>query len=433
MIDTNATKGKHLTLEDRSYIEDALAVRYPLKEMAKYLKKDSTTISKEIKRHRIKKKGKTEFTGGCANRKDCQLKHLCSETCTQFCKNCKISNCYRICNQFKEYRCTRLQKFPHVCNGCDSKIGCRLSKYYYRSKVADATYRDNLAASRKGIGVSQRELEIIDQLVSPLVLKGQSLSHIYAHHEDEIGLSQRTLYNYFDLNLFEARNIDLRRKVRFKPRRKKKPKSSRDTKCRIGRTYEEFEIFLTDHPDTPVVEMDTVEGKKGGKVLLTLFFRNCSLMLAVLMDACTQKCVKSAIDSIYSAVGHQVFRDCFPVILTDNGSEFKDPWVIECDKDGNHRTKIFYCDPLASHQKARIERNHEYIRYILPKGKPFDLLTQEKVTLMINHINSAARASRNGTTPFKLAQLLMNSAFIESLSLVEVDPDEVHLKPALLE
>ena len=306
-----------------------------------------------------------------------------------------------------------------------------MSKYYYRSKVADATYRDNLSASRKGLGVSQSELTHIDQIVSPLVLRGQSLAHIHANHEDEIGVSQRTLYNYFDLNLFEARNIDLRRKVRFRPRRKKRV-TPKDTKCRLGRTYEDFELFLRDHPDTPVVEMDTVEGEKGGKVLLTLFFRNCSLMLAVLMDACSQKCVKSAIDTIYSALGHQVFKDCFPVILTDNGSEFKDPWTIECDKNGNHRTRVFYCDPLASHQKARIERNHEYIRYILPKGKSFDLLTQEKVELMINHINSATRASINGTTPFKLAQLLMNSAFLESLSLNEIDPDEVHLQPALL-
>ena len=215
-----------------------------------------------------------------------------------------------------------------------------MSKYYYRSKVADATYRDNLSASRKGLGVSQSELTHIDQIVSPLVLRGQSLAHIHANHEDEIGVSQRTLYNYFDLNLFEARNIDLRRKVRFRPRRKKRV-TPKDTKCRLGRTYEDFELFLRDHPDTPVVEMDTVEGEKGGKVLLTLFFRNCSLMLAVLMDACSQKCVKSAIDTIYSALGHQVFKDCFPVILTDNGSEFKDPWTIECDKNGNHRTRVF--------------------------------------------------------------------------------------------
>jgi IS30 family transposase len=234
------------------------------------------------------------------------------------------------------------------------------------------------------------------------------------------------------LNLFEARNIDLRRKVRYRPRKKKTSGTIKDTKCRAGRTYDDFKAFLSEHPDTAIVEMDTVEGKKGSKVLLTLFFRNCSLMLAILLESSTQKCVKSAIDTIYDAMSNQDFKDSFPIILTDNGSEFKDPQSIEYDISGNPRTKVFYCNPHASQQKGRIEKNHEYIRYILPKGKSFDSLTQEKATLMINHINSAARASRNGTTPFKLAQLLLNGSLLDALSLVEISPDEVHLKPALL-
>jgi len=432
MSTANSNKGKHLTVEDRNYIEDALALRYPLKKIAEHLGKDPTTISKEIKRNRVFKMSKNKFAGGCVNRKNCRIKHLCSETCNELCKNCKNNNCYRICSEFKEMSCKLVNSYPYVCNGCVSKIGCRLSKYTYRAKVAEATYKDTLSASRAGIGISKSELEHIDRLVSPLVLKGQSLSHIYMNHKDELGCCEKTLYNYFDLNLFEARNIDLRRKVRYRPRKKKTSGTIRETKCRLGRTYDDFEAFLEAYPDTPIVEMDTVEGKKGGKVLLTLFFRNCSLMLAILLDASTQKCVEAAIDTIYEVLGHEVFKDSFPVLLTDNGSEFKDPKSIEYDKDGHLRTNVFYCNPHASHQKGRIEKNHEYIRYILPKGKPFDSLTQEKVTLMINHINSAARASRNGTTPFKLAQLLLNGTFLESLSLVEIPPDEVHLKPALL-
>lgn len=432
MSTANNNKGTHLTVEDRNYIEDALSLRYPLRVIAEHLGKDPTTISKEIKRNRVFKISKNMFAGGCANRKNCQIKHLCSETCNKLCKYCKSKNCYRICSEFKEMSCTLVNSYPHVCNGCTSKVNCRLSKYTYRAKVAEVTYKDTLSVSREGIGISRSELERIDQLVSPLVLKGQSLSHIYTHHRNELGCCERTLYNYFDLNLFEARNIDLRRKVRYRPRKKKASGTIRDTKCRLGRTYDDFEAFLSEYPNTPIVEMDTVEGKKGGQVLLTLFFRNCSLMLAILLNASTQKCVEAAIDTIYESLGPEVFKDSFPVLLTDNGSEFKDPLSIEYDKGGNLRTKVFYCNPHASHQKGRIERNHEYIRYILPKGKSFDSLTQEKVTLMINHINSTARASRNGTTPFKLAQLLLNGAFLEALSLVEISPDEVHLKPALL-
>lgn len=120
-----------------------------------------------------------------------------------------------------------------------------------------------------------------------------------------------------------------------------------------------------------------------------------------------------------------------PVILTDNGSEFKNPEGLELDSLGNQRTKIFYCNPMASYQKPHIEKNHEYIRYLIPKGKSFDNRTQEDIILMINHINSTARASLNGNTPFKLAQMLLDSSLLDKLSLKRIGLDDVHLKPAL--
>lgn len=128
------------------------------------------------------------------------------------------------------------------------------------------------------------------------------------------------------------------------------------------RTYEDFNAYLESNPATPVVEMDTVLERKGGKVLLLLFFRNCSLMIAILLDACTQIAVLSSLNTTY-------------------GAEFQAPESIENDAYGNART-IFYCETIASYQKPHIEKNHEYIGYLLPKGKSFDQLTQDKVTLM---------------------------------------------------
>ena len=159
--------------------------------------------------------------------------------------------------------------------------------------------------------------------------------------------------------------------------------------------------------------MDTVHGTRSGKVLLTFFFRKCSLMLAFIIESCTQIYVKEIVDELYEMLGAEAFKRSFPVILTDNGSEFKNPEALEYDANGNQRTKVFYCDPMASYQKPHIEKNHEYIRYILPKGKSFNKLTQEQITLAINHINSTARASLNGHTPFKLAQMLMDNLLLE--------------------
>jgi len=307
-----------------------------------------------------------------------------------------------------------------------------MQKYRYRAKVAHANYADGLKTSREGISLSSKELSELDKLISPLILKGQSITHIYAHHKHEIKCSKRTLYAYFEQNLFKARNIDLPRKVKYKPRKKRAESSKRGSKHRIDRTYEDFNRFIENHPEKHVVEMDTVEGKKGGKVFLTMFFRNSSLMLIFLLEACTQDAVKQVFEQLYKDLGAEVFQKTFSVILTDNGSEFKASEVLERDEEGNRRTHVFYCDPQASHQKGRIEKNHEYIRYVLPKGQSFDSLTGEKVTLLMNHINSTARASLNENTPFKLAQMLVDETLLKSCSTQLIPPDDVHLKPALL-
>lgn len=425
--------GKHLTIEDREYIQAALERGIPLGDMADRLRKDPTTISKEIKRNRVI--GTSEFNGfggKCQNHSICRKQHLCDTKCDRLCKRCTHSNCYKICTEYLEKTCSRLIRYPHVCNGCENRATCRLRKIHYRAKIANEKYKDTLITSRKGIDLSQHELAHLDELISPLVMKGQSLKHIHAHHELEIGCSQRTLYNYFEWNLFTARNIDLPRKVRMKPRKKSENGNRKPQQHREGRTYEDFLAFTLANPDVPVVEMDTVHGTRSGKVILTLFFRNTGLMIGILLDHCTQECVLEAIDWLYEKLGEKIFESTFPVLLTDNGSEFKMPLAIETTEDGCIRTKVFYCDPMASYQKPHIEKNHEFIRYVLPKGRTFKNLTQEKVTLMMNHINSTVRASRNDQTPWRLAQLLMKDSVLEALSLKEIPANEVHLKPALL-
>ena len=103
-----------------------------------------------------------------------------------------------------------------------------------------------------------------------------------------------------------------------------------------------------------------------------------------------------------------------PVILTDNGASFKKARHFE-RPEGELLSHVFYCDPMASWQKGRLEKNHEFIRYIIPKWYDVAGLNQEQVTLITNHINSVARASLNGCTPFELAQLLIDRKAAGSL------------------
>ena len=108
--------------------------------------------------------------------------------------------------------------------------------------------------------------------------------------------------------------------------------------------------------------MDTVKGARGSKkVLLTLIFRNTNFMLIFLMPDGTQESVLAVFDMLTNRLGVDTFRRLFPVILTDNGVEFKNPHELEFTKNGTRRTRLFYCDPQASWQKAHL--------YVVGKGK----------------------------------------------------------------
>ncbi|MDU1978917.1 MAG: IS30 family transposase [Clostridium sp.] len=270
---------------------------------------------------------------------------------------------------------------------------CTGEKSYYKTKITNTKYKELLVTSREGLNITSNELKKIDEVILLLILKSQSISHIFTHHKDEINCCERTLYYYFDKNAFTARNIDLPRKVKYKPRKKSKMPITKESTDKVGGTFNYFVKFIQDNPNIPVVEMDTVHGTRSGKVLLTFMFRNCSLMLAFIIDSCSQVAVKDVVDKLHAVLGNEMLKRSLPVILTDNGYEFKNPEALELDSNGNQRTKIFYCNPMASYQKPHPEKNHEYIRYIIPKGKSLNNRSQEYITLMMNYINSTARAS----------------------------------------
>lgn len=178
--------------------------------------------------------------------------------------------------------------------------------------------------------------------------------------------------------------------------------------------------------------MDTIEGKKGGKLLLTFLFRNSKLMLAFLLNDKTSNSVLKVFNWLEALLGNDLFEKTFPVILTDNGTEFSNPLSLEFNDEGIGRTRIFFCDPGASYQKGAIEKNHEFIRYIIPKSISMDNLTQTDIDLMINHINSLTRPSLNNATPFNLAKILLDKTVLKKLNLHKVPAKEIQLTPKLL-
>lgn len=422
------TKQKHLTLDERVCIEQGLNINLSLKDIALKIKKDPTTISKEIKKHRIKKSAST-YNGNniCSLSRTCTVRNACGMLCNnKLCKNCSF--CNERCSNFTPLKCNRIFRFPYTCNGCPKKTSCRFEKYYYRALNSFNEYKTSLSESRQGISISQEDLANLDSIVSPLIKQGQSIAHIY--HTQHIDCSKASLYNYIEKNYLSVGNLDLPRKVRFKLR--KKHKEHKDTTIRKNRTYEDLQKYIENYPDISIVEMDTVEGIKGGKVLLTLFFRNCKLMLAFLLDNKTVECVSRIFDDMEILLGNDTFQQIFPVILTDNGSEFSNPLKLEFNSNGIGRTRIFYCNPSASYQKGGIEKNHEFIRYVIPKGTSLNNYTQEDINLMLNHINSLGRKSINWSNPYELSELLLGKGILKKLNLTKVPASEIKLTPKLL-
>lgn len=426
---------KHYTLDERILIQRALTVNQSFTQIAESIGKNRTSISREIRAH-LRGEGKPARSK-CLHRSECIFddpadcpapncsKRACSVVCSQ---------CAKYCDRYEPEICPKLLKPPYVCNGCDERgNSCLLDKRLYDAEYAHSQYKKTLSESRTGISLTQNELQHITDTVIPLIKNGVSLSVAYREYADSMPISERTLYEYIDKGVFNICNLDLRRKVRRKPLRKKSgPELHVDKKCHVGRTYADFLRFTEKYPDIHVREMDTVEGVKGGKVILTIFFRECDLQLMFLRDIKTAAGVSDVFFGLRCALGDG-FTDIFRVILVDRGTEFTDPASIEVDPEtGEYDCNVFYCDPQQTNQKSRCERSHEYIRYILPKGSSFDDLTQKDVTLMMNHVNSMPRASLNGKAPVQEFLSLYGEETAAKLGLQYIPLEELYLKPELL-
>lgn len=436
MTDNTEYDQKHMTQESRVVIEKGLDSGNSLASIARSISKDPTTVAKEIKKHRIFQQHNTfnEKPFRCANAQSCHRRNVCSNVlfCKKECRNCP--RCHAFCSDFVpfDYHCSKTDRAPYVCNSCPKRSGCRLDKYYYRAVTAHRSYRTVLTESRTGINISEDDLAALDATVSPLVRKGQSVYMITKNHP-EIKQCEKTLYNYISRGALSVADIDLPKKVKYKPRKAHSTEIN-DSGVYEGRTFKEYEAYMKEYPDTKVTEMDTVVGPEGSrKVLLTLHYCAPDFMMAFLLDSKEASGVEALFDRMNGAIGTSLFCKTMPLILTDRGGEFKHPDALECGTDNVLRTSIYYCDPMASWQKPHCEKNHEYIRKICPQGiTTFDRLTQDDVNLMMSHINSACRESLGGLTPFALAKLMLPHELLDFFGLCEIPADEVVLTPELL-
>ena len=441
----NEVMAKHMTIDTRKGIAHGLECRLTFAQMATMFGRAVSTIANEVKNRMLwSNKGYGRTNAVCEHFDTCSRVYRGADgRKTPF--KCQ-KRCFEACEDFRQKVCDDLGHAPYVCNGCDRQTVCPLRKRYYVADAAQANYRGTLAESRRGTQATDEErADMSEALLAPVKLGKQSIGMVMAAAKEKFhGFSERTVYRLANSGLLSIGRSDL---VQACSRRPRKDKSAvtvtkTDAKCRVGRTYEEFCAFLALNFGVRVVELDTVIGAIGGKVLVTLMF-TCGLMLAFLRDARPSQTCTRIFNMLQGVAGTEFFKILFPVILTDNGSEFSDPKMIEfyrVDPEHNptkleRRTHVFFCDPYNSQQKPHVERNHEEIRRVLVKGSSFDALTQGDVSLMLSHVNSAPRPSLDGRTPYDEFVSFYGGRgreFLEKLGIRRVNAESVVLDPVLL-
>ena len=387
--------GKHLNLSQRIIIEGNLNENNSLRKIGEIIGKPHTTISREILSRRILIKG----------------------------------------NHFNNFnvKCDKTQKAPFVCNGCPNKNKCRKNRYFYYTEDANNDYRKTLVESRQGIDFENDEFRKMDKIIKEEIDKGHSFYMIVTDHP-EFNITERTLYYYQEKGYLSCKNIDLPRKVRYRKRKRtvSKNKSERkENECRINRTHQDFLNYKIANNIRYYVEMDTVEGIKGHSALLTLNFIPFNFMIACKLESQTISDVTDRINEIKAVLGYELFHKIFPVILTDNGKEFKRPDLIEDNGPDVVKTKVFFCDSRRSDQKGSIEVTHEYIRRFIEQGTDLDKYSKEDIYLMMNHINNTKREKLNGDTPYNLMREKIGEENIKKLGFYFIPAKDIILKPSL--
>lgn len=417
-------KNLHLTVQERIIIEKGIENGSTKAAIALTIGKDKSTVGKEIKKHR-ELVHKSSYKINCANMKNCSHNHVCDN-----------------CADFKPFTCNRRDRSPGACNGCSKYTHCRYDKYRYKADFSHKKYREDLVDSRTGINMSYEECKAMADIIVPLIKAGHSPYHIVTNHP-ELNISEKTLYNYIENGIFREfglLDIDLRIKTKRKITKKasNKYKKREDKKYLNGRTYDDFINYTAENKNLSIVEMDTVYNNGStGPFMQTFKFLDYSFMFIVYQEEKTAKSMVEGVDLLEKILGEDLFSEEVAIIKTDRGSEFCDAEGFEKEENESRRTRIFYCDPMASGQKGSLENNHKEIRYICPKEndlKDLGLNSQEKANLIVSHINSQSKEHLKGKSPLEVMEF-MNPALYQKFKdfgIERINKDNIVLKPYLL-
>jgi IS30 family transposase len=402
----------HLTLSKRIKIQACIEKGFSARKTSNICNINVSTIYREIQRNLF-------YRNNNKGRALCYKRTNCVE------RNKNLNNCNSQCPNYVKEVCPNKLKFPFVCNTCNKKHTCNHTRQFYFAEKAHEFSNKRLIETRIGIRISESDFNQIDNIVSPLVLKKQSLNHILTTHT-EIDVSERTLRNWINKGYMQARNIDLPRKVTFKTNRNYVSRVSKPASILDGRMYRDYKKYSKEHPEKLVSQFDTVHGLiTDNKTILTIHFPSLSFQFGILLSSCDMDEVNAKLSQLKNNIGVSEWKRIFAIILTDNGPEFNSLHLLETDETNEELSKVFFCDPYKSGQKGSCERNHELFRYIQPKKQSIEYLTQDILNEYFSHINCLYRKGLNGVRPYDLAKTVLGNNFLSAIGIYEVSPDDV--------
>ena len=378
-----------LIIDERMLIQACLCKGMNFSEIAKRLGRNKSTISREIAAHTTIREG--YFERECSHRKEFIL-----------------------------------------CNACPYRTGCPYEKRYYNFEEAEKNAKELRSSSRRFTRLNTVEIKIINSvLIEQIRRLKQSLHHAYISNPNLSTICcektiRRLIYNGF----CEVKAHELRKYATYK-RSYEKPKEFqlRDISVLIGRQYSDYLKFCSNHKRFNIVQYDSVIGKKSDEfAILTITFAKYEFQFGLLIKKSNPNDVVTKIKKLFRSLGSQLVKEIFQINLADNGVEFSYFNNIEIDDNNEFVCRTFFTNPYKATDKPHCERYHELIRYILPKGKSLDFLTQDKINWIFSQINSYVRKELNDQTPYDLIKRKFGEVFLDKIGIFRVEKKKVDMR-----
>lgn len=410
-----------IAIDNRINIQAGIEKHLSLRRLADLVGKNRSTIYRELHNYSYEKTIDRRGCQYCSKREECEDNGVCTNIVA-----------FHQCKDFVKIKCKRLKRFPYVCNSCEKSKNCPYDKRYYDCAKAHAMSLRNRILTRKRRRTPSEIIKKINAIVSPMVRKGQSIHHIFVTSDTlKTMCCERTIRRLIYDGYLDVKASDLPRYARFRHIQN----TYKDRKNKIAnierlfeRTYSEFKKYTKANPNLSVVQYDSVLGKQtDSRAILTITFPKERFQFGRLIYKSKPGSVNRAINHIFKMLGQEKAKEIFAVNLADNGMEFLKFHMLE--KQG---VRVYFTNPYRSTDKAECERNHEFIRYVIPKGISLDNLTQRKINLLFSHINSYVRPSNENKTPFELIEKRFGPEFLKVIGIRRVHAKNILLKPELL-